>query len=89
MKIKPMRYHYPGWTAESDDTEYMVWAPGEITHAGHSTGKTRDHWQTCWIADEGNREDLRKGGSWAEVAVIFPPAVTKAFGQAIKEAGLS
>jgi hypothetical protein len=84
MIAKPMKYHYPGFTIDTQHRDYQLWLPGDITHDGNATDRSRDFYQACWQDD---RNELAcgfyKGDSLADALRIFPPNVQQAFRTAL------
>lgn len=84
IKIEPMRYHGPSWTASAPNgIEYMVWSPRESRPRmidGKDFGpKARDFWQSHW--DDGTEfgSDGRRADTLDEVLDLFSPEVADAF----------
>jgi hypothetical protein len=82
-RVKPMRYHGPGWEAEVNDIDYQVWAPREaepnVSDGTDFGPKHRADWQSAWTGDGGDSGDVRHGDTLDEVLGIFPASVAVAF----------
>lgn len=83
------KYHYPCWELllneeTPQEQQYIVWAPGEITHDGHPTGKTRDFWQANWQTHNGGMGGGTRGDSMEKVLAIFPSQIAEKFRQVIE-----
>lgn len=86
MRPTPSRFHFPCWELTADDgTQYIVWAPGPISHQGHETGTSRNFWAASWNSDDGEAGDYRQGDTLAEVLVILPIQVADAFRSVVED----
>lgn len=92
MPVMPLIYHQPGWElitnrGSARETDYLIWAPGEIHHDGIPSGKRREGWRANWQTSDTLNGDYVNGDSLEEVLKIFPPNVAAMFRTAIlKEA---
>lgn len=86
----PSKYHQPCWELllkeeTPQEEQYLVWAPGEIAHAGHPSGKTRDFWQASWQTHNGGMGGTTRGDSLEAVLGIFPAKIAERFREVIAE----
>lgn len=91
-EIKPIRYHGPGWELDftegdldSNEVRYIVWAPGEVVHAGgHKSGNVRTEWAANWMSHRGEKGNHQRGETLADVLGIFPREIAADFRQVIE-----
>lgn len=81
----PSLFHFPCWELTTNagegarEARYLVWAPGDITHQGHPTGKVRECWASNWADAFGGRGGHTSGDTMDYVLGLFPPDVADAF----------